>query len=718
MRQARSRRLGSAWPDGPHPSGAIVKFVPQPVPESAPAPPPTWRTRVALPGYAVGTFVLGFALLAVVLFDQVGTVRWVSWGMAAIYLLAVLNFIGELYPLLVARRDHASTVFTLSTTFAVALTLIGPLSVALVTQALAVAIDDLRRKRPAIRTMFNVGQYLVTLTVTRVVFAGLAPGHGILDPVTSLGVTDVLPALAAAATYPVLNNGLVAGAIAMASNRGFLVTLREDVRAGGMAIVTLLALAPVTAVVANFSPFMLPLLILPLLGVQRTAWIASQRQLDALRDGLTGLPNRTLFRVKTGNAIEDLPPTGGVVGVMLLDLDHFKEVNDTLGHQVGDGVLREVATRVVGALPPDVTVARLGGDEFGVLVPLAAGLHEVSELAKRVTERLREPVMAEGVRVSVQTSIGIAVCPDHATTTDALLQRADIALYRAKGNRGDIEVYRTEIDQHTVLRLSLLGDLHTAVDHQEFELYFQPQVDTATGYPVGVEALMRWQHPMHGMIYPNVFIPLAENTGVIGAMSQAALHSALRTLGKLRRSGHDLNVAVNVSARLLSNLDLPAWVGQALMESGLSGQALTIEVTESTIAADPTRAMQVLHELRELGVRLAIDDFGTGYSSLSYLRRLQPDELKVDKSFVLQMRADENSAVIVRSTIELGHSLGMAVVAEGVEDQPTYDALLELGCDRIQGFHIARPMTATAVKVWLDQASLIGRAPVPARRPG
>jgi diguanylate cyclase (GGDEF)-like protein len=678
--------------------------------------PPTWRTRVALPVYAVSCFVAGFGLLVAVIFHQVNDVRWASWGMTAIYLLALLTFICELYPLLVARRDQASTVVTLSTTFAVALVLIGPLALALIIQALAVAIDDLRRKRPVIRTLFNVGQYLITLTVVRLVFAALAPEHRMLDPATQFGVTDVLPALAAAASFPILNNGLVAGAIAMASNRGWLATLREDVRAGGMAIATLLALAPVTAVVANFSPFMLPLLVLPLLGVQRTAWIASQRQLDALRDGLTGLPNRTLFRVKAGGAIEDLPGTG-VLGVMLLDLDHFKEVNDTLGHQVGDGVLREVATRIVGALPADVTVARLGGDEFAVLVPYAGGLDEVVELARRVTERLREPVMAEGVRVGVQSSIGIAICPDHATTIDALLQRADIALYRAKGNRGDVEVYRTEIDQHTVLRLSLLGDLHAAVDHEEFELYFQPQVDTATGYPVGVEALMRWQHPTHGMIYPSVFIPLAENTGVIGAMSQAAVHSALHTLGRLHRAGHELNVAVNVSARLLSNLDLPAWVGAALMESGLSGSALTIEVTESTIAADPTRAMQVLHELRELGVGLSIDDFGTGYSSLSYLRRLQPDELKVDKSFVLQMRADENSAVIVRSTIELGHSLGMKVVAEGVEDQATYDALVELGCDRIQGFHIARPMTAKAVKIWLDRASL-GRVQVPAHRPG
>jgi diguanylate cyclase (GGDEF)-like protein len=233
---------------------------------------------------------------------------------------------------------------------------------------------------------------------------------------------------------------------------------------------------------------------------------------------------------------------------MLLDLDHFKEVNDTLGHQVGDGLLREVATRLIAAVPEEITVARLGGDEFAILVPAATGVPAVTALAERVAGRLREPVVAEGVRIGVQASIGIALCPEHANTVQTLLQRADIALYRAKTNRGEIQLYRAEIDQHTVLRLSLLGDLHTAVDNEEFELLYQPQVDTRNGSVVAIEALMRWRHPAHGVISPDVFIPLAENTGVIAAMSRNAMESALATLALLRAGGHDLSMAVNVSA--------------------------------------------------------------------------------------------------------------------------------------------------------------------------
>jgi EAL domain-containing protein (putative c-di-GMP-specific phosphodiesterase class I) len=227
---------------------------------------------------------------------------------------------------------------------------------------------------------------------------------------------------------------------------------------------------------------------------------------------------------------------------------------------------------------------------------------------------------------------------------------------------------------------------------------------------------MRWRHPDYGLISPEIFIPLAENTGLIGSMSMRALESAVRTLGLLRTAGHDLSMAVNVSARTLSDLQLPRWISRALLVTNVPPSRLTIEVTESTLAADPQRAIQVLHELREIGVLLSVDDFGTGYSSLSYLRQLQPDELKVDRSFVGQLRADENSAVIVRSTVELGHALGLGVVAEGVEDQPTYDALVGMGCDRMQGFHIAPPMTPAALKVWLDTAAL-QNAPEPEAAP-
>ncbi|MFN8074260.1 MAG: EAL domain-containing protein [Kineosporiaceae bacterium] len=658
--------------------------------------------------YVAAVFGLGIAAYVVSATVQIPHVPWLSWGMASRYLLATLLVVGELRPLMIARHDGETDRVSASSTFSLALVLIGPLSLALTVQAVAALTADVVRGRPPLRALFNVGQEFVTLTLTRLVFCGLS-GQAVLASHSRIDADAVPAALVAAAIYFVLNNLMVAVVVALAEDgvtiRGVLL---EDVRVQSLTSSILLGMAPVAGVLADFSIWMVPLIVLPLIGVQYSAWIATLRQHEALHDTLTGLPNRSLFNVRAERAITALgasaPDTR--VGVMLVDLDHFKEVNDTLGHHVGDGLLREVASRITAALPTGVTVARLGGDEFAVLVPDAAGIAEVTLLAERVAARLREPVLADGVRVGVQASIGIAVCPEHARNVETLVQRADIALYRAKDNRGEIQVYRAEIDQHTVLRLSLLGDLNSAVDNHEFELLYQPQVDTSTGRTVAVEALMRWRHPTHGLISPNVFIPLAESTGTIGPMSRNAVQAALTTLALLRGSGYDISMAVNVSARLLSDLELPTWIRQMLLAAAVPPSRLTIEVTESTITADPRRAMQVLRELREIGVRLAVDDFGTGYSSLSYLRRLQPDELKIDKSFVLQMLADENSAVIVRSTVELGHGLGLSVVAEGVEDQATYDALGDLGADRIQGFHIARPMNSPALKTWLDASAV------------
>ncbi len=661
------------------------------------------RTRVGLPVrvYAyVGTLSV-LAVLAVVppLLQQLGSVPWLSWHLVSAYAFAVMLFAGELRPLFIARFDGETDQVSVSATFAVALVLTGPLVLALAVQLAASATDDLiRRRRPA-TLVFNAAQYVLTLAATRLVFTAVS-GHAYLAPISHLKPADIPAALLAGLVYFAVNNAAVGGIRALATRVSLLDVLREDVRVQGLPSSTLLGLAPVAAVLIDFSPLMLPLLVIPLIGVQRNAWIAAKRQHEALHDGLTGLPNRTLFSLRATRAVEERQGER-LVAVMLLDLDHFKEVNDTLGHQAGDDLLREVARRLTSALPPEVTVARLGGDEFAVLVADADSVETVVAHAEAIAENLRAPVLAEGVRLSVQGSIGIALCPLHADSVHSLLQRADIALYRAKANRGDIKVYHPASDEHTVHRLALLGDLHAAVVNDEMSLVFQPQVDATNGQVVAVEALMRWSHPVHGTIAPDVFIPLAENSGLIAPMSRTAVALALATLAALRAGGLELEMAVNISARQLSDLHLPQWIGELLMASGVPAPALTIEVTEGTIAADPQRAMQVLNDLRTLGVRLSIDDFGTGYSSLSYLQRLQPDELKVDKSFVLGMGTDENNRVIVSSTVELAHALGLSVVAEGVEDAATYAALRGLGCDRLQGFHIARPMSAAALTMWL-----------------
>jgi diguanylate cyclase (GGDEF)-like protein len=689
------------------------------------------RHPLALFAYAIGVSLTAVVLWVVVLLVQGSHVAWLSLDMTSCYLFAVLLLVGELRPLLLARSDGGTDGITVSTTFSMALVLVGPLSLAIFVQALAVAVDDVWNRRAVLKVAFNGGQYVLTLAVARGVFC-LLSGHGYLDPMTTLRPNDLFAAIVAGLAFFAVNNGAVAVAVALAVGSSAIDGFRSDIRAQVLTSGILIGLAPVAAVAAEFSLFMLPLLVLPLVGVRHHAWIATLRQHESLHDGLTGLPNRALFRLRADKVVTTAASAGtvpGNVAVMLLDLDHFKEVNDTLGHHVGDGLLRMVAERVTAAVPPSVTVARLGGDEFAVLVT-SCDAATVIRMAERIAARLREPVVADGVRLGVQASIGIAFSGDHDATTDTLLQRADIALYRAKTNRGEIQVYRPEIDQHTVQRLSLLGDLHSAVDNHEFEMVYQPQVDTGTGQVVAVEALMRWNHPSHGLVSPDMFIPLAENTGLIRAMSRSAMEAALTTLGALRVRGHELSMAVNVSARLLSDLEMPEWIAHLLLDARVPSTSLTIEVTESSITADPTRAMKVLADLREIGVRLSIDDFGTGYSSLSYLRRLKPDELKIDRSFVMQMLTDENSGVIVRSTVDLGHGLGLSLVGEGVEDEATYRALAALGCDRVQGYHIARPMSAAALQPWLELAPThdwsmpsstvarrqLGLTPVPAPR--
>jgi diguanylate cyclase (GGDEF)-like protein len=417
------------------------------------------------------------------------------------------------------------------------------------------------------------------------------------------------------------------------------------------------------------------------------------------------LPNRELLRRRAHKALAAADATHPVA-VLLIDLDHFKEINDTMGHQVGDQVIREVAHRLAGLDGADhgeaVTVARLGGDEFAVLLTEVEGPVDAGRVAADFIRRLREPVVVDSVRLGVQASIGIAIAPQDADSFETLLKRADIALYRAKSNRGEVQSYRPEIDGYSIERLSLLGDLHGAVDNDEFVLAFQPQICARTGDVLSVEALSRWLHPRHGLVNPEVFIPLAENSGLISRLSRWGIEQAVVTLRRWHDLGHDISMAVNVSARLLTDLDLPEFVADVLRLHGVPASRLTVEVTESTIMADPKRALEVLGRMRATGISLAVDDYGTGYSSLSYLRRIEIDELKIDKSFVLQMGLDDNSAIIVRSTIELGHSLGLTVTAEGVEDRSTFETLRRLGCDRIQGFYHSPPLSAAAMEAWLN----------------
>jgi diguanylate cyclase (GGDEF)-like protein/PAS domain S-box-containing protein len=420
---------------------------------------------------------------------------------------------------------------------------------------------------------------------------------------------------------------------------------------------------------------------------------------QALHDGLTGLPNRMLLQDRLAQAIRMSERDGRPFALCVIDLDRFKDVNDTLGHLAGDQLLQEVAFRLRQTLRASDTVARLGGDEFALVLPDAdAGAAMLA--AEKVVEALAASLVLEGHEVAVGASAGIAVFPEHGGDADTLLRKADVAMYVAKQTRGGYALYMPDQDQSSSERLTLVGALRRAIVDDELTLYYQPKVDCRSGAVAGVEALVRWQHPQQGLIAPDRFVPLAEQTGLIRPLTRWVLNAAVRQARAWHDEGLMLSVAVNLSAHDLQDAQLAHWITTLLARWDLRPQWLKLELTESALMSDPAQAMQVLTELCELGVRIAIDDFGTGYSSLGYLKRLPAHEIKIDRSFVADMAGQERDRAIVRSTIDLGHNLGLAAVAEGVEDQCTLDLLGGLGCDLAQGYFLSRPLPATQVSAW------------------
>jgi diguanylate cyclase (GGDEF)-like protein len=426
---------------------------------------------------------------------------------------------------------------------------------------------------------------------------------------------------------------------------------------------------------------------------------AASRRLrhQALHDALTGLPNRTLLHRRAERALR-----GDTLGaILLIDLDRFKEVNDTLGHDYGDELLVEVSERLDGALRRGDTLARLGGDEFAVLLDRLPHRGAVAELAGRLRDALRRPIALRGVAVELEASIGAALYPEHGTAVGTLLQRADVAMYEAKRTRQGIVTYSPDRDPYSADRLGLLAELRQAIQHDELVLHYQPKVALRTGEVIGVEALVRWQHPTRGLLPPDQFIPLAERTGAVADLTRWVVATALAQHRAWREQGIDLPIAVNLAAANIVDVTLPDAIAALLERHDVTGDRLECEISEHTVMADPLRAGEVLDRLRALGVRLSLDDFGTGHSSLAYLKRLPLDEVKIDRSFVAGMADDENDAVIVRSTIDLARNLGLEVVAEGVETAAIMADLESLRCDTAQGFHLSRPLPAAELNAWL-----------------
>jgi len=393
-----------------------------------------------------------------------------------------------------------------------------------------------------------------------------------------------------------------------------------------------------------------------------------------------------------------------------MDLDRFKYINDALGHDVGDHVLRQVAHRLRHGIGDADLVARLGGDEFAVLLP-ATGLGDAESVARRLMADLEIPIEYDGQPLDVTASIGIAEFPDHGSTVQTLLRNADIAMYVAKRDRGRYSIYDPVNDDSQREHLSLLGELRRAVDRDELELYYQPKLDIASAGVSAVEALIRWHHPQRGVIPPYKFIPFAEQTGYIKVLSRWVLEKAIRQAGEWRRRGIELRISVNLSTKDLINRELPEFLVSLLSRYAVPANAICIEITESGFMEDPAHVQKVLHRLSALGIPLSIDDYGTGYSSLTYLMQLPVSELKIDRSFVATVSTDADLATVVRSTIELGHSLGLKVVAEGVEDPESLRLLTELHCDSVQGYLISPPLPPEHFETWLR-----GYRPVPAAR--
>jgi diguanylate cyclase (GGDEF)-like protein len=608
-----------------------------------------------------------------------------------IALFAICTLAGELVPIKVVTRGVEGEVTT-STTFAFAALIAAGLEPALIALVVGSFAADMMRGKAPVKALFNAGQYAVTITLTAITLNLLT---GVPRPPDPFHFTpeDLPGILAAAGVFFFVNTSLVATVIALAQNVRVGRYLVQDCFFQASTAGLLLGLSPMVALAGDFALPSVALLLLPLVAVHRGGREAIAKEHQALHDALTGLPNRLLFKDRIEQALHLGARDRTISAVMLIDLDHFKEINDTLGHHAGDRLLEDVARRLSETLGDgENTVARLGGDEFGVLMPTLQRPADAMLFAQTLITRLREPFLVEGLTLEVDGSIGIACFPMHGTTVEQLNQRADIAMYAAKeSGRGHV-MFEPELDRYSPRRLALAGALRQAIVDGEIILYFQPKADLQTGRIVGVEALARWQHPELGLVGPTEFVPIAEQTGLIGPLTSHVLDEALRQLREWNDEGLDLTVAVNLSARSFLDAQLALEIPRLLEGRGVEATRLELEITESMLMLDPGRAKATLDRLSAIGLSLSVDDFGTGYSSLANLKRLPVDGIKIDKSFVMDMAHDASDAAIVHSTIGLAHNLGLRVVAEGVENQESWRVLRDQGCDLAQGFHVSRPL--------------------------
>ena len=650
-------------------------------------------------GYCGIVSAVGLGVLVFLLLSEEQRIRqsqsWVFW------IFALFVVFGELYPITIPRGD-AEGAITTSTTFAFAVLLAFGTAPAVLVLALASAVADLVGGRVWWKVVFNVAQYTLALSASGVVLDTVQRQPGQLPQFT---LQALLVIMAAGAVFFILNVAVTAVAVALMQHLPLLAFLREDVLFHAFTTGALVAISPIVVVSAEHSLALIPLIAVPMLIAYKTASISLEKEHQALHDALTGLPNRALFHDRAEQAILTARRHRTGMAVLLLDLDRFKDVNDTLGHHIGDLLLKEVGHRLQEVLRDSDTVARLGGDEFGVVLPDLTSAAEITAAAARISAALKHPIVTDTLRLDAEGSMGIALYPEHGEDADTLLQRADVAMYVAKDAHAGYTIYSADHDHYSPEQLALVGDLRRAVNDKQLTVNYQPKVLVPTMSVAGFEALVRWKHPERGSIPPDDFIPLAEQTGLIKPLTLLVLEQALWQCRAWHDAGHQVSVAVNLSARMVHDLEFPNEVERLLHAFRLRPHWLTLELTETTVMADPVRSMETLSRLDSMGVGLSIDDFGTGYSSLAYLKRLPVHELKIDKSFVMNMAADDNDAVIVRSTIDLGQNLGLRVVAEGVETAEVWGRLAAMRCDVGQGYYLSRPIPAEEATRWIAEST-------------
>ena len=677
----------------------------------------TAAARNQLPARAPAAFV---AYLSVVVTIGVGVLAWVLAAMdgslvdvAALpgfWIVLALVVVGEVRPLFVPGVDDPGGV-AISTPFAfAALLAFGLPSAALMHVAGSVATGLLRRQAWW-RTAFNAAQYTLSLAAAQLVLRLGSYPASTASPYAPDG-RDIPLILAAIVAYFVVNDVLVTVAVALQAHTRIIATILDDLAVQAFITVAAAGLSPVIALAMVTRPWLLLLVILPVAALYSNASVSVAREREARRDGLTGLANRAVLVARTVQAISVRGAASPPVALLVMDLDRFKEVNDTLGHPAGDRVLQIVAERIRTACRPQDVVARLGGDEFAVLLPAVGHTTEAIAVARRIRASLLAPVHVDEVDLDLDVSIGIAMHPEHGATFAALHQRADVALYLAKAGVERVAVYDPRRDHNTPQRLGMVAALRQAVARAELEVHYQPRLHLADGQVSGLEALVRWYQPSWGSVPPAEFLPLAERAGLMPAVTELVLRRALTQLEEWRAHGLHVPLSVNVSQRDLVD---PRFVDRVLTQlerHRIPPWALTLEVTERACGVEGGRGAETLRRARSAGLGVSLRDFGTGHSSLTMLARFPVSEIKIDRSFVSRMGPAAVDTTIARALVDLAHALNLPVVAEGVEDAAALESLAAMGCDEAEGWVVARPMDADATTTWLT-----GRTLRPVRRP-